>query len=110
MAGVTYHGEFPEGQDTITQHGYEFSRDGKSVSVTDQEDLAKFARNRFFKTADSEKEQVEAGKEEAEQAETETLKAWLNERNVPFHHRTGLDKLRELAQQHQDAQEKAQEA
>lgn len=109
MAAVSYHGELPEGQDTIVQHGYEFSRDGKSVNVTEKDLLAKFAANRFFKTADSEKEQVKSGEEEAEQAETETLKAWLNERNVPFHHRTGLDKLRDLKADYEKAEAKAAE-
>lgn len=109
MAAVSYHGEFPEGQDTIVQHGYEFGRDGKSVNVTEKALLAKFAANRFFKTADSEKDQVDAAKEEAEQAETETLKAWLNERNVPFHHRTGLEKLRDLKADYEKAEAKASE-
>lgn len=108
MTAVTYHGEYPEGQDTIVQHGYEFGRDGKSVNVTDKDLLAKFATNRFFKTADSDKEDVESAKGEAEQAETETLKAWLTEENVPFHHRAGLKTLRDLREQHEQAKAKAQ--
>ena len=108
MAAVTYHGEFPEGADTIVQHGYEFSRDGKSVNVSEKELLAKFAGNRFFKTADSEKDDVEAGKAEAELAETETLKAYLRANSVPFHHKQGLASLRDLKESHEAAVAKAQ--
>ena len=108
MSAVTYHGEFPEGQDTIVQHGYEFDRDGKSVNVKEPELLARFATNRFFKTVDSDKEDVESAKDEAEQAETETLKAWLKEENVPFHHKAGLKTLRDLREKHEDAKAKAQ--
>ena len=109
MAAVSYHGEFPEGADTITQHGYEFGRDGKSVNVTEKEFLAKFAANRFFKTADSEKEQVEAAQDEAEQAEVQTLRAYLTEQNVPHHHRLGVEKLRDLKAAHEKAKAKALE-
>lgn len=109
MAAVSYHGEFPEGADTITQHGYEFGRDGKSVNVTEKDLLAKFAANRFFKTEGSEKDAVKEGQEEAEQAETETLRAYLREENVPFHHKLGVDKLRELKAQHEKAKAKALE-
>ena len=109
MAQVSYHGEFPEGQDTIVQHGYEFSRDGKSVNVTEKDKLAKFAANRFFKTADSEKEDVEQGQEEAEKAEAETLREYLKRENVPVHHRTGLEGLRKAKADHEKAQQKALE-
>jgi len=109
MAGVTYHGEFPEGADAIEQHGYEFSRDGKAVNVTEKDLLAKFAGNRFFKTADSEKEDVEQGQDEAEKAEVETLREYLKRENVPVHHRTGLDGLRKAKADHEKAQQKASE-
>lgn len=109
MAQVTYHGEYPEGQDTIVQHGYEFSRDGKSVNVTEKDLLAKFAANRFFKTADSEKEDVEQGQEEAEQAEAETLKAWLGENKVPYRANASLANLRKAREDYEAAQKKALE-
>lgn len=109
MAGVTYHGEFPEGQDTIVQHGYEFSRDGKSVNVTDKELVAKFAANRFFKTDGSEKEDVQQGQEEAEQAEAETLKAWLGDHQVPYRANASLANLRKAREDYEAAQEKAAE-
>lgn len=107
MAAVTYHGEFPEGRDTIEQHGFEFGRDGKSVNVTDKDLLTKFANNRFFKTAESDKEQVQSAEVEAEQAETETLRAWLSEQKVPFHHKLGRDKLQALKDDYLKAQDKA---
>lgn len=110
MAQVKYHGEFPEGKDTIEQHGYEFEA-GKAVNVTDKTLIEKFAGNRFFEVSgESKKEEVEQGKEEAEQAETESLKAWLNEHQVPFHHKLGADKLRALKADYLKAQEKAQES
>jgi hypothetical protein len=105
MAAVTYHGEFPEGADTIIQHGFEFGRDGKSVNVTDKALLAKFAGNRFFKTADSAK----AAEVEAEQAEAEALRAWLTDHRVPFHHKAGRDKLQALKDEYLKTEAKAQE-
>jgi hypothetical protein len=111
MAKVKYHGEFPEGKDAITQHGYEFSRDGSAVEVKEEGLLSKFASNRFFEVSGaSDKEEVKQGQAEAENAEAETLKAWLTEHRVPFHHRAGLDKLRSLKADYEKAQEKAQEA
>lgn len=110
MAQVKYHGEIPEGKESITQHGFEFEA-GKAVNVTDKALIEKFAGNRFFEvTGESDKEQVAQGKEDAEKAETETLQAWLNEHHVPFHHRLGADKLRALKADYLKAQEKAQEA
>ena len=109
MAAVTYHGEFPEGKDTITQHGFEFGRDGKSVNVTDKDMLAKFAQNRFFKTAESDKEQVEAAQTEAQANEADTLRAWLAEHKVPAHHKLGVDKLQALKDDYLKAEAKAQE-
>lgn len=109
MAQVTYHGEYPEGADTIVQHGYEFSRDGKSVNVTEKDSLAKFASNRFFKTADSDKDEVEEGKAQAEANEAESLREYLKRENVPVHHRTGLEGLRKAKADHEKAQQKALE-
>jgi hypothetical protein len=108
MAQVKYFGEFPEGKDTITQHGYEFEA-GKAVNVTDKALIEKFAGNRFFEVSgESDKEQVKQGQDEAEKAETETLQAWLKEHQVPFHHKLGADKLRALKADYLKAQEKAQ--
>lgn len=109
MASVKYHGEFPEGKDTITHHGFEFE-DGKAVNVTDKALLEKFASNRFFEVSgESDKALVEQGKEDAEKAETESLQAWLRDHQVPFHHKLGNDKLRVLKADYLKAQEKAQE-
>lgn len=110
MAQVKYHGEFPEGKDTITQHGFEFEA-GKAVNVTDKDLIEKFASNRFFEVSGaSDKELVEQGKEDAEKAETESLQGWLREHQVPFHHKLGNDRLRALKADYLKAQEKAQEA
>lgn len=109
MAKVTYHGEFPADKDEIEQHGYVFER-GKSVDVKEKELLAKFAGNRFFKTEGSDKDVVEQGQAEAEQAEIEALQAYLTEERVPFHHKLGLSKLRDLKEAHEDAKLKAQDA
>lgn len=46
MAKLKYVGEFPEGAEEITQYGYVFQGD-KPVEVKD-DDLARFAGNRFF--------------------------------------------------------------
>ena len=48
MAKVTYHGEYPEGADTIVQHGQTFERKGRAVEVSDKATLARFAANPFF--------------------------------------------------------------
>lgn len=115
MSGVTYHGEYPleqvdgEGNPFIEQHGYIFNP-GKSVDVKDKDVLAKFARNRFFKTADSDKEVVERGQSEADKAEAETLTAWLKDHQVPVHHKMKMDTLRGLKADYEKAQLKAQEA
>lgn len=109
MASVKYHGEFPEGKDTIIQHGYEFEA-GKSVSVTDKDHLAKFAGNRFFEVSgESDKDAVNQGKDDAEKAEVETLQGWLRDHQVPFHHKAGLNTLRKLREDYEAAQLKAQE-
>lgn len=100
MASVTYHGEFPEGQVDedgnafIVHLGHTFIRGGKSVSVSDKDEISKFAANRFFKTEGSDADDVKEAKAEAEQAEVEALRAWLNENKVPFHHREGLASLK----------------
>lgn len=110
MTTVKYHGEFPEGKDAITQHGVEFER-GKSVNVTDKAVLAKLSTNRFFEVSgESDKEAIAQGVDEAEQAETATLRAYLQEQNVPAHHKLGLKSLRELKAAHEKAQAEAQEA
>ncbi len=108
MAQVKYHGEFPEGAESISQYGYEFEGN-KAVNVTDEAHLAKFASNRFFEVSgESDKEQVDQGKADAEKAEEETLRAWLAEHQVPVHHRAGLKALREAKDGWLKAQEKAQ--
>jgi len=109
MSGVTYHGEYPlgvedeDGNPFIVQHGYTFVKGGKSVSVTDKALLAKFQGNRFFKTEGSDKEDVEQGKDEAEQAELVTLQTYLADEGVPFHRNTGVGKLREMKEAHEKA-------
>lgn len=109
MAAVTYHGEFPEGKDTIEQHGFEFGRDGKSVNVTDKDLLAKFAQNRFFKTEGSDKEQVETAQTEAQANEAETLRAYLAEHNVPVRANANLASLQKARSDYDAAVIKAQE-
>ncbi len=109
MATVTYHGEFPEGQDTIVQHGYEFERGGKGVKVEEKDLLAKFAGNRFFKTEGADADEVKRGKDEAEAAELQTLKDWLNDHQVPFHHKAGLEKLRGMKADYEMQTQKAAE-
>lgn len=107
MSAVTYHGEYPDGQDYIDHQGYRFER-GKSTSVTDKTDLAKLAANRFFKTPQSDKEEVEQGQDEAEVAEAQTLQTWLREHEVPFHHKLGLSKLRDLKEDYEKRVAEAQ--
>lgn len=110
MTEVTYHGEFPEGQDEIVQHGVTFPR-GKSVNVTDKDVLEKLATNRFFNVkGESEKAVVDAGVNEAENAESDTLRAWLTDHQVPYHHKMKVDTLRKLKADWESAQAKAQEA
>lgn len=108
MAQVTYHGEFPEDREEIVQHGYTFER-GKSVDVKDKDLLTKFASNRFFKTADSDKDAVEAGQEEADRAEEQTLRSYLRDENVPAHHKLNLNSLRKLKADHEKAKAEAAE-
>lgn len=102
MASVTYHGEFPEGQVDDEGHAYiehlgeRFTRGGKAVNVSDKDAVAKFAANRFFKTDGSDADDVKGAKAEADEAEADTLRAWLRDHSVPFHHKVGLDKLRAL--------------
>lgn len=102
MTAVTYHGEFPleqetaEGEAYVDQFGYRFTKD-KSVNVTDKAALEKLSQNRFFKVSgESAKDDVEQGKDEAEKAEADTLRAFLADNGVPVHHKAGLTKLREL--------------
>ena len=108
MAQVTYHGEFPEDRDEIVQHGYTFER-GKSVDVKEKDLLAKFATNRFFKTADSDKDLVSEGQDEAEKAEEQTLRDYLRAENVPAHHKLNLASLRKLKADHEKAKAEAAE-
>lgn len=110
MTKVTYHGEYPEGRDAITQHGHVFER-GKSVDVTDKGVLARFAANRFFEVAgESDKDDVKEGKQEAEQANAERLREWLTAHKVPFHHKLGVTNLQALKDDYLKAEAKAQEA
>jgi len=110
---VTYNGEYPleqvnEGGDPfIVHHGYTFVR-GKSVDVKEEALQAKFAQNRFFETVKSDKDDVNAAKDEAEEAEVQTLRDYLKAENVPAHHRLGLTALRDLKAKHEDAKAKAQ--
>lgn len=114
MSAVTYHGEYPEGQEDgegkryIEQYGYTFV-EGKSVDVKEKDLLAKFAGNRFFKVPESDKDEIERGKGEAEKAELEATQAWLREHKVPFHHRANLDTLKGLRADYEAAEEKAAE-
>lgn len=105
---VKYIGEMPEGQDAISQYGYEFEKN-KAVDVPDDHEFAnKFRNNRFFVTEDDEKEDVDAAKAEAEANEAESLRTWLTEHQVPFHHREGVDKLRTKRAAYEKAQAEAQ--
>lgn len=110
---VTYNGEYPleqvnEGGDPfIVHHGYTFVR-GKSVDVKEEALQAKFAQNRFFETAKSDKDEVAAAKDEAEEAEAQALRDYLKAENVPFHHKLGLKSLRDLKDEHDKAKAEAQ--
>ena len=107
MANVKYHGEYPEAG-SIQQYGYTFEPN-KSVSVTDEYHLGKFAGNRFFEVSGkSDKDQVEQGQEDAEKAEAETLKAYLDEHHVPYRANASLKALRDLKAEREKALEEAQ--
>jgi len=114
VSGVTYHGEYPEGQVNddgkryVVQHGETFV-EGKSVSVTDKPTLAKFAANRFFKTEGSDKEAVAGGQAEAEKAEAEAIRAALAEDGISAHHKLGLPALRKLRDEHEALKAEASE-
>lgn len=109
MAQVKYFGEYPEGADSITQHGVEFER-GKSVNVTDKAVLERLSNNRFFEVSgESDKEQVTQGKEEAEQAEADTLRAYLDDKSVPYRANANLASLRKAREDYDAAVAKAQE-
>ena len=108
MSSVTYHGEYPPEQDFIEQYGYVFER-GKSVNVS-KEHAEKLATNRFFKVAGkSDKEDVEQGQDEAENAESDTLKVYLTDQGVPFRKNANLSALRDLKEDHEKALAAAQE-
>ncbi len=114
MSGVTYHGEYPEGQVNEDGKRYivhlgETFVEGKSVSVTDKHTLAKFAGNRFFKTEGSDKDAVEQGKEEADKAEAEAIRAKLAEDGISPHHKVGLAGLRKLRDEHEALKAEASE-
>lgn len=110
MAQVKYHGEFPADQDTITHLGIEFGRD-KAVSVTDKDTLAKLAANRFFEVSgESDKDDVKAGQAEAEAAEVETLKAWLDEQRIPYRANASLKNLRDAKAEREKEQAEAEQA
>lgn len=106
MSGVTYHGEYPEGQVNedgkryIVQHGETFV-EGKSVNVTDKALLGKFAGNRFFKTEGSDKDAIAQGADEADKAEAEAIRASLAEDGINPHHKLGLPALRKLRDEHE---------
>ena len=111
MSAVTYHGEYAglvnaDGDRYIEHGGYVFT-EGKSTNVTDKADLRKFASNRFFKAPESDKEDVEQGKDEAELAEIETLRGYLKAENVPSHHKMSLATLRKLKEEHEKAKAEA---
>lgn len=111
MSGVTYHGEYGdlvdgEGKRYIEHGGYTFT-EGKATNVTDKSDLRKLSQNRFFKAPDSDKEEVELGKDQAELAEIETLRGYLKAENVPSHHKMNLPTLRKLKDEHEKAKAEA---
>lgn len=109
MAQVKYHGEYPADADSITQYGYVFSG-GKAVSITDKAVLAKLSGNRFFEVSgESDKDEVKAGQAEAEEAEAETLRAWLDERSVPVRANASLKSLREARDDYEKREAAAME-
>ena len=114
MSAVTYHGSYPEGQvnedgDRYIVHQGQTFVEGKSVNVTDKHDLAKLSANRFFKTADSDKEAVDEGKAEGEKAEAESIRAALAEDGIVPHHKLGLPALRKLRDEHEALKAEASE-
>lgn len=114
MSGVTYHGSYPDGQVNdegdryIVQYGYTFV-EGKSVDVKEKQYLAKLAGNRFFKTADSDKDAVEEGKAEGDKAEADSIRAALAEDGINPHHKTSLANLRKLRDEHEALKAEASE-
>jgi hypothetical protein len=114
MSAVTYHGEYPEGQVNedgkryIVQYDETFV-EGKSVNVTDKNLVAKLAANRYFKTEGSDKDAVEQGKEEADKAEAEAIRARLAEDGINPHHKLGLPALRKLRDEHEALKAEASE-
>lgn len=107
MANVKYHGEYPEAGE-ITQYGYTFEP-SKGVDVKDEYHLQKFAGNRFFEVSGkSDKEQVEQGQEDAEEAEAETLKGFLDEHHVPYRANASLKSLREAKADYDNSVKEAQ--
>lgn len=115
MSAVTYHGAYPDGQEDedghryIEQYGYRFV-EGKSVDVKEDHYLAKLAANRFFKTAKSDKAEVEKGQDEGEKAEAESIRASLAEDGINPHHKLGLPALRKLRDEHEALKAEASEA
>lgn len=110
MASVKYHGEFPEGQDSIVHMGETFEK-GKAVNVTDKATLEKLAANRFFEVSGaSDKQAVEQGQTEAEEAETATLRAYLDENKVPYRANASLANLQKARADYDAQVAKAQEA
>lgn len=108
MAKVTYHGEYPEGADSIVQHGETFERGGKGVEVSDKALLARFASNRFFKVAAGKatKEELaaqEAAEKEAEAAEIAGLQEYLDEHSVPYKAGAPLKDLQQARAAHEAA-------
>ena len=110
MASVKYHGEFPEDRDSIVQHGVTFERN-KSVNVTDKDVLARLSTNRFFEVSgESDKDQVEQGKDEAEKAEADAIRARLEQDGIRPHHLLKLPALRKLRDEQEALKDKAAEA
>lgn len=114
MAKVTYIGTYPDGQVDddgvayIDQYDYRF-QPKKSVDVTDEYHLEKLTGNRFFEVSgESKKDEVDAARQEAEANEVDSLKAWLEERKVPVHHKMKVETLRNLKSEYEAAQAEAQ--
>ena len=107
MATVKYHGEYPEAG-SISQYGYDFEPN-KGVNVTDEAHIAKFADNRFFEVSGkSDKEDVQQGQDEAELAEAETLRGYLDENKVPYRANASLKSLRDLKADYDKSKAEAQ--
>lgn len=107
MPKVSYIGEWPEGRESFTQHGVEFSQDGKAVEVKDKDALSRFEGNRFF-VVDKETEANKAAVDEAEKNEAESLKSWLDERKVPYRANASVENLRKARADYEKAQADAQ--